>query len=208
MSSPSVMISPRLMPMRNRSRRSVGTVRFRSASASWISMALCTPSVTLENSISSPSPVVLTRRPRCSAILGSMSSLRMDLSCASVPASSASMRREKPTTSAATITASRRESTSLVIPHPWVRPWCHKRRKDACLEFSQLTKDLPKACIFERAISQVIAALLPKDADAITKDVGAMLWHNAGSSIGHAPRLKARKRPRAGKPEPTRSHQI
>jgi hypothetical protein len=37
----------------------------------WISTAQRTASTTLANSTSRPSPVVLTMRPRCSAILGS-----------------------------------------------------------------------------------------------------------------------------------------
>jgi hypothetical protein len=45
----------------------------------WISTAQRTASTTLENSTSSPSPVVLTMRPWCSAILRSISSVRCAL---------------------------------------------------------------------------------------------------------------------------------
>ena len=50
------------------------------------STAHWTASTTLANSTSAPSPVSLTVRPRCSAILGSMRSLRSALSRACVPA--------------------------------------------------------------------------------------------------------------------------
>ena len=79
MSSPSTMMSPRWMPMRNSMRRSGGTPAFRSAIPRCTSTAQRTASTTLGNSTSSPSPVVLTMRPRCSAICGSTSSRRMAL---------------------------------------------------------------------------------------------------------------------------------
>ena len=60
-----------------------------SAIAACISAAQRTASTTLENSINSPSPVVLTMRPRCSLTLGSPSSRRIAFSAASVPSSSA-----------------------------------------------------------------------------------------------------------------------
>src|SRR5215471_11825766 len=49
-------------------------------------------STTLGNSIRIPSPVVLTTRPRCSAMFGSISSRRQALSAARVPSSSAPIR--------------------------------------------------------------------------------------------------------------------
>jgi len=54
-----VMISPRLMPMRTCRRRPGCAAALRWA-ISGMSRALCTASVTVENSIKSPSPVVLT----------------------------------------------------------------------------------------------------------------------------------------------------
>jgi hypothetical protein len=48
---------------------------------------------TLANSTRAPSPINLTMRPWCAAIFGSMNSLRCAFSAASVPASSAAIRR-------------------------------------------------------------------------------------------------------------------
>ena len=73
-------------------------------------------STTLENSTSKPSPVVLTMRPRCSVIFGSISSARIDLSRLRVPSSSAPISREYPATSAAKIAARRR--VAVMIPRP------------------------------------------------------------------------------------------
>src|SRR6516162_2422601 len=58
------------------------------------STAQRTASTTLENSISNPSPVVLTIRPRCSLTFGSPSSRRIAFSAASVPSSSSPISRE------------------------------------------------------------------------------------------------------------------
>jgi hypothetical protein len=62
----------------------------------------------LPNSSSIPSPAVLTIRPPCSAIFGSMMRSRITRSRANAPASSGSMCRLKPTTSAIRIAASLR----------------------------------------------------------------------------------------------------
>jgi hypothetical protein len=58
------------------------------------STAQRTASTTLANSTSSPSPVVLTMRPRCSAIFASTNSRRIARNAARVPSSSASISRE------------------------------------------------------------------------------------------------------------------
>jgi hypothetical protein len=108
MSRPSRMISPRLIPMRNSIRRASGTGALRSAIPCCTSTAQRTASTTLANSISSPSPVVLTMRPLCSLTLGSPSSRRIAFNSASVPSSSVPMRREYPATSAARFAARRR----------------------------------------------------------------------------------------------------
>jgi hypothetical protein len=55
---------------------------------------LLTASTTLANSTSSPSPVVLTMRPRYSAIVGSITSARSAFSRRNVPSSSAPISRE------------------------------------------------------------------------------------------------------------------
>jgi hypothetical protein len=89
-----VMMSPRLIPIRNRICRSGGMSRARSAMPACSSTAQRTASTTLANSTRAPSPMSLTMRPWCSAILGSMNSLRCALSAASVPAWSAAMSRE------------------------------------------------------------------------------------------------------------------
>jgi hypothetical protein len=52
-----------------------------------------TAATTLGNSINSPSPVVLTMRPRCSLTFGSPISRRIVLKAASVPSSSAPISR-------------------------------------------------------------------------------------------------------------------
>src|SRR5207237_5053241 len=77
------------------------------------STAQRTASTTLANSASRPSPVVLTMRPRCSAIFGSRSSRHSALRRSSVPSSSAPISREYPATSAARIAARRREAVIL-----------------------------------------------------------------------------------------------
>jgi hypothetical protein len=114
MSSPSMTISPRLMPARYWMRRSFGTVASTSAMARWMRTALSTASTTLPNSTSSPSPVVLTMRPPCSRSTGSMCSRRCARCRAMVPASSASISRENPTMSIARMAASRRATRAAV----------------------------------------------------------------------------------------------
>ena len=66
----------------------LGTPALRPAIPCWISTAQATAFTTLVNSTSMPSPVSLTMRPLCSAILASTSSLRLALNAASVAASS------------------------------------------------------------------------------------------------------------------------
>jgi hypothetical protein len=90
----STMMSPRLIPTRNRMRRSSSISASRSIIARWISTAQRTASTTLWNSTSIPSPAVLTMRPLCSRIFGSISSRRCDLRRPSVPSSSAPISRE------------------------------------------------------------------------------------------------------------------
>ena len=80
-------------PMRHRMRRSSGTSGSRSSIPRCTSAAQRTASTTLANSASSPSPVVSTMRPGCSAIFGSINSARNALSRPSVPSSSASITR-------------------------------------------------------------------------------------------------------------------
>jgi len=65
----SMMMSPTLMPTRNSMRRPAGATALR-AIISRLHTAQRTASTTLANSARRPSPVVLTMRPRCSAILG------------------------------------------------------------------------------------------------------------------------------------------
>ena len=93
-SSPSMMMSPTLMPMRNW----IGLASELPASCSrtclWISIAQVTASTALANSTSAPSPMSLTMRPEWAAIVGSISSRRKAFRRASVPASSMPMRRE------------------------------------------------------------------------------------------------------------------
>ena len=67
--------------------------RIRGERVPCISVAQRSASTTLANSTSSPSPMVLTMRPRYSAILGSISSRRYALSRARVPSSSAPISR-------------------------------------------------------------------------------------------------------------------
>ena len=110
MSSPSMMMSPTLMPMRKSIRCSGNTSALRSAMPRCTSTAQRTASTTLGNSSSRPSPVVLTIRPPYSKIFGSMSSRRWIFKPARVPLSSNPIRREYSTASAETIAASRRWS--------------------------------------------------------------------------------------------------
>ena len=80
--------SPRWMPTRNSMRRSGGRPALRSTMPFCNSMAQRTASTTLRNSTSAPSPVRLTTRPLCTAIVGSTRSLRSARSRASVRSSS------------------------------------------------------------------------------------------------------------------------
>ena len=79
--------------MRKRISRPGATSLLRPAMRRWISTAHATASATLENSTSMPSPAVLISRPLFLAIAGSISSRRWVLRRASVPVSSASIRR-------------------------------------------------------------------------------------------------------------------
>ena len=108
--------SPRWTPMRKSIRRSSGTPALRSTIAFCTSMAQRTASTTLRNSTSAPSPVRLTTRPLCTAIVGSIRSLRNARNRAKVRSSSAPLRRLNPTTSAARIAASLR--FSVIVPQP------------------------------------------------------------------------------------------
>src|SRR5438034_1590805 len=98
--------SPMWMPMRNSMRRSAGRPVLRSIIAFCTSMAQRTASTTLRNSTSAPSPVRFTTRPLCTAMVGSIRSLRSARSRANVRSSSAPVSRLNPTTSAARIAAS------------------------------------------------------------------------------------------------------
>jgi hypothetical protein len=103
----------------NSSRRSEGVAALRVIISRCTSTAQRTASTTLANSTRRPSPVVLTMRPRCSAILGSPSSRRTAGSAASVPSSSAPISRDQPATSTARMAANRRSTRpSLIWPVP------------------------------------------------------------------------------------------
>src|SRR6516225_1340035 len=77
MSPSSTTMSPTLMPMRNSMRLFAGVVALRSTIPVCTSVAHCRASTTLLNSTRRPSPVVLTSRPLCAAIVGSISSARI-----------------------------------------------------------------------------------------------------------------------------------
>src|ERR1700712_247420 len=94
------------------------TLRLALAIASWISTAQRTASTELANSASIPSPVVLTIRPRCSAILGSIKFARCFFSWATVPSSSSPINRLYPATSAARMAASLLSNRSLGTSSP------------------------------------------------------------------------------------------
>jgi hypothetical protein len=87
----------------------------------WTSTAPRTASTALENSTSMPSPVVLTIRPRCLAMVGSRRVFLTAFSRAKVPSSSAPMRRLYPATSAASTAASRRSTRSTITKAPKIR---------------------------------------------------------------------------------------
>ncbi len=97
-------------------RRSCGTPALRSIMPFCTSMAQRTASTTLRNSTSAPSPVRLITRPLCTAMVGSIRSLRSARNLAKVRSSSALASRLYPTTSAARIAASLR--FSLIGPSP------------------------------------------------------------------------------------------
>ena len=82
------------MPIRKTMRRSSGTPALRSTMAFCTSIAQRTASTTLRNSTIEPSPVRLTTRPLCTAMVGSMRSLRSALSRAKMLSSSAPASRE------------------------------------------------------------------------------------------------------------------
>src|SRR4051812_23517848 len=105
MSSPSTMTSPRLTPIRNSRRRSVGMGSLISREARCISTAHFTASTTLGKSASKLSPAVPTIRPPCAAINGS-TALRSSPSALCVAASSSPIKRLKATTSACRMAAS------------------------------------------------------------------------------------------------------
>jgi len=107
-SSPSIMMSPRLMPMRKIIRRSSDSASTRSPISDCIFAAQCTAATTLANSTRRPSPVVLKMRPWYAVISGSTTSALRTLSLAKVASSSVPISRLKPTTSAAKMAASRR----------------------------------------------------------------------------------------------------
>jgi signal transduction histidine kinase len=94
--------------------------------------ALNLASTTLANSTRSPSPVVLTMRPRCSVIFGSISSARIDRRRLRVPSSSAPISREYPATSAARIAARRRVVVIPARPSPNVTPIREARGARGC----------------------------------------------------------------------------
>lgn len=94
MSSPSHTMSPRLMPMRYRRRRSSDRAAWSAASASCTATAHSTAATTLGNSTSTPSPIFLTMRPPYVAMLGSMIAPSQVFWRAIVPTSSARISRE------------------------------------------------------------------------------------------------------------------
>ena len=87
-----MMMSPRLTPILSVMPAPFGG--FSALTARWMASAHLTASTTLPNSTSVPSPISLTTRPLCSATAGSNTASRCCLSAASVPASSAPIRRE------------------------------------------------------------------------------------------------------------------
>ena len=72
MSSPSIRMSPRLIPILNSIRRSTGTPSFRWAITACTATAHSTASTTEGNSSNTPSPVLFTRRPPCFATRASV----------------------------------------------------------------------------------------------------------------------------------------
>ena len=105
MSSPSMMMSPTLIPIRN----CIGLASATGVVLPKLSLYLDRAAdrvQALANSTSAPSPMSLTIRPEWAAIVGSISSRLKAFSRDNVPVSSMPMRREYPTTSADRIAAS------------------------------------------------------------------------------------------------------
>ena len=90
-----------------------GRVRLLLEISCWISIAHCTASTTLANSAITASPQVLTIRPSWRSTKRVIA-VRWRCSSASVPASSASMRREYPCTSAHRTVVNRRFTLSVI----------------------------------------------------------------------------------------------
>jgi hypothetical protein len=114
----STATSPTLMPMRYSMRLSAGVGAFRWAIPACTSTAQRSASTTLPNSMSNPSPVVLTSRPLFAAMVGLISSARIVLRAWRVPPSSVPISREYPATSAAKIAARRRIAVILLASRP------------------------------------------------------------------------------------------
>ena len=139
--------SPRWIPTRNSMRRSGGRPSFRSIMLFCTSTAQRTASTTLRNSTRRPSPVRLTTRPLCTAIVGSIRSLRRARRRASVRSSSALASRLYPTTSAARIAASFRVSVMTYRQNPQRNEvsapemWARLSRPNT--EFCHLTQGVP-----------------------------------------------------------------
>ncbi len=134
MSSPSNITSPRLTPIRSRSRLALGTLACCADSAVWISRLLKSASVTLAKSASHPSPVPLTTLPRKRSVTGSTISSVSDRTWVSVRVSSRSMSCEYPTTSATTTAASLRDDgPTFHLPpgRPRIRPGPAPGRRNA-----------------------------------------------------------------------------
>ncbi len=100
------------MPARSRMRSSSGRPSLAAANCACSAIVQVRALTGLANSAMTPSPIVLTMRPRCWSNNGSMMPLRRSFSAASVPASSRSMSLLYPTTSADRMEA-RRRSTSF-----------------------------------------------------------------------------------------------
>ena len=112
---PSMITSPRLIPIRNTifGWRTISSDRLSAERCT--EMAQFTASITLPNSTMAPSPISLTIRPLWAATAGSKIVCRCRLRAVSVPASSAPISREYPTTSAARIAASLRLTRSWAM---------------------------------------------------------------------------------------------
>ena len=106
--------SPTCMPTRNSMRRSGGRPALRSTIPFCTSIAQRTASTTLRNSTIPPSPVRFTTRPLCTAIVGSIRSLRSARSRARIRSSSEPASLLYPTTSDTKIAASFRVSATAV----------------------------------------------------------------------------------------------